>query len=73
MRRLSHLVDHQNEQNVTGNDNISLSYMEDESTICGHKTQVVKNILKKMVDYQTDSGMMMTSTTETFPATNPQR
>lgn len=72
MRRLSHLVDHQNEQNVTGNDNISLSYMEDESTICGHKTHVVKNILKKMVDYQTDSGMMNCST-EIFPATNQQR
>ena len=73
MRRLSHLVDNQNEQNVTaGNDNISLSYMDDESTICGHKTNVVKNILKKMVDYQTDSGMM-TCTTETFPVTNQQR
>lgn len=39
----------QNNRQVTGE--LSKSYEEEESTICGQKTEVVKSILRKMLDH----------------------
>ena len=57
MRRLTNLVDQQDEmtqQNAQAAD-LSKSYEEEESTIVGQKTDIVKSILRKMLDHQTET------------------
>ena len=55
MRRLTSLVDLQDEitHRKASQADLSKSYEEEESTICGQKTDIVKSILRKMLDHQT--------------------
>ena len=56
MRRLTSLVDLQDEvlnHRKASLADLSKSYEEEESTICGQKTEIVKSILRKMLDHQT--------------------
>ena len=55
MRRLTNLIDQQDEHSNTVVADLSKSYEEEESTICGQKTQIVKGILRKMLDHQTET------------------
>lgn len=54
---ISNLVDQQEElfSMQASNENVSQSYEEEESVICGQKTKVMKSILRKMLDYKTKS------------------
>lgn len=53
MGNMRSLVDQQEEllSQQTSNENVSNSYEEEESVICGQKTKVVKSILRKMLDH----------------------
>lgn len=56
MRRLTNLIDWQDDQSSdAGVHDLSKSYEEEESTICGQKTHVVKGILRKMLDHQSEA------------------